>query len=111
MPENWIPFIPVKQDGNILSRQIQLQRASMPRIIDGLDPMRVEPRTALLLKEDAPYYIYEEEIPRSGAIVCLNWQRTRMANGKNVVWLGRQKTNGRGEGFSNLNYDQIAPKK
>jgi len=110
-PENWIPFIPVKLSQAGLSREIQLQRASMPRIIDGLDPMRIEPRTSLLLKEASPYHVFEEEISKSGTFVSLHWQRTRMANGKTVVWLGRQRSNGRGEGFSNLMYDQIYPVK
>ncbi|MDO7174143.1 hypothetical protein [Mariniflexile sp. AS56] len=108
VPENWIPFIPVKvQNDNPLSRQIQLQRAQLPRIVGENNPMRIEPRTSLLLREQSPYYIFEEEIPKSGVIIELHWQRTRMANGKNVIWLGRKKTNGRGEGSSALAYDQI----
>ena len=43
--ENWIPFIPVHKEGD--NRQIQLQRAAMPRILDGTDktiaPQKVEP--------------------------------------------------------------------
>ncbi len=106
--ENWNPFIAVKiQDGNPLSRQIQLQRAQLPRIVEGHDPMRIEPRTSILLKEKSPSYIFEGEIPKLGVIIELHWQRTRMANGKNVIWLGRKKTNGRGEGSSALSYDQI----
>jgi len=35
VPENWIPFIPVHVPGD--SRTIQLQRAALPRILDG-DP-------------------------------------------------------------------------
>ena len=35
VPENWIPFIPVHVPGD--NREIQLQRASMPRLMDG-DP-------------------------------------------------------------------------
>src|SRR5262249_31088774 len=35
VPENWIPFIPVHVPGD--NRQIQLQRASLPRRIEG-DP-------------------------------------------------------------------------
>lgn len=109
-PENWIPFIAKKISDSQLSREIQLQRANMPRIIDGIDPMRIEPRTSLLLKENSPYYIFEEEIAKSGTFVSLQWQRTRMATGKTVVWLGRKRMNGRGEVRSNLAYDQISPK-
>lgn len=115
VPENWIPFIPVHKTSG--SRQIQLQRAAMPRIMDGITLARVRPRTDLLRvgidtvnNTVTGYRIHEEEVPRSGAIVHSNWQRTRWYDGSNVTWLGRRKTNGRGEGNSGLRYDQILPK-
>src|SRR5207237_9861695 len=48
VPENWIPFVPVHVDGS--NREIQLQRAAMPRIIEGdpNPPVKVQPRTLLL---------------------------------------------------------------
>ncbi len=108
VPENWIPFIPVRiQNGSSQSRQIQLQRAQLPRIVGTLPPMRIEPRTSVLLKEESPYYVFEEEILKSGTIVEMHWQRTRMSDGTNIIWLGRKKTNGRGEGRSTLGYDQL----
>ncbi|MFT5824283.1 MAG: hypothetical protein ACI8ZM_005549 [Crocinitomix sp.] len=121
VPENWIPFIAVKLGSGPLSRQTQLQRAAMPRYVDGLtDIERVRPRT-ILLQENAtgigevgeswnPYYVYEEEVPRSGAIVKRTWQRTRTESGAVVTWLGRRKTNGRGEGSSNLAFDNAKDK-
>lgn len=120
VPENWIPFIPVKEDNALTSREIKLQRAAMPRIIDGLTASRVRPRTKLIqfgatdiggLGESwSPYFIHEEEVPRSGTVVKRTWQRSRTDNGKVITWLGRRKTNGRGEGNSGLAFDQIVPK-
>ncbi len=56
VPENWIPFIPVHLEGD--NREIQLQRASMPRIIvgDPNPPEKIKPRTGLIRQglEDAP---------------------------------------------------------
>ncbi|MGZ6143428.1 MAG: hypothetical protein ACXWLM_08815, partial [Myxococcales bacterium] len=48
VPENWIPFIPVHVPGD--NRTIQLQRAALPRILDGDPdpPAKVQPRTVLL---------------------------------------------------------------
>jgi len=112
VPENWIPFTPVRI-GGLSSREIQLQRAAMPRFIDGLtgnDIERVRPRS-VLLSGPSPYYIFEEEVPRSGAIVKRTWQRTRTETGKIVTWLGRRKINGRGEGHSNLSFDRIIDKR
>jgi hypothetical protein len=114
VPENWIPFIP-SRIGGTMSRQIQLRRAAMPRIIEYVTPERIRPRTDLL-KEGydgsawAPYNIHEEEVPRSGAIVKRTWQRTRWNNGAAVTWLGRRKTNGRGQANSGLEYDTVVPK-
>ncbi len=115
VPEQWIPFIPVHKDAD--KRQIQLQRAAMPRILEGDSnvPKKVEPRTSLLRKgldeeTRVPYFIHEEEIPRSGIKVHKSFQRTRWLNGKVFTWVGFRKQVGRGEGHSGLAFDQIIPK-
>jgi hypothetical protein len=110
VPENWIPFIPVHVPGS--NREIQLQRAAMPRAIKGLDHVPVRPRGIILrpeLVEDQPYFVHEEEVPRAGAIVTRTYQRTRWHDGTTYIWLGRRKQNGRGEGSSGLKFDQIEP--
>jgi hypothetical protein len=114
VPENWIPFIPVHKDKNV--REIQLQRAAMPRIIEGdtLKPESVRPRSILLRKgiDTTPaeaYFIHEEEVPRAGVVVTKSYQRTRWYGGKVYLWLGIHKQTGRGEGQSNLQFDQIVP--
>jgi hypothetical protein len=113
VPENWIPFVPVHTAGS--NREIQLQRASMLRIIEGdiADPVKIKPQTDTLRHglEDAPganaYYIHEEEVPRAGVRVIQSFQRTRWVNGEVFVWLGTKKKTGRGEGSSGLAFDQI----
>ncbi|MEZ4993358.1 MAG: hypothetical protein R2824_23245 [Saprospiraceae bacterium] len=113
VPENWIPFIPVRvSDEDLFSRKIQLQRASMPRIVPGFSPRRVRPKSLLLqdgLSENPkrPMFLYEEEVPRSGAIVTGKWKRTRWYNGETYVWFAWQKTNGRGEESSGLKFDTV----
>jgi len=114
IPENWIPFIPVHVPGS--NREVQLQRAAMPRILDGNKnkPDKIRPRTALLqegLIQKAPYFIHEEEVPRSGIRVEQSFQRTRWNDGKVFVWFGARKTTGRGEGSSGLGFDRIVPRK
>lgn len=117
VPENWIPFIPVHMDSN--QREVQLQRAAMPRIFEGTDasipPQKIEPRTPILREGldnviPEPYFIHEEEIPRMGIKVHRSFQRTRWYNGKVVTWVGFRKQVGRGEGHSGLAFDQIVPK-
>jgi tetratricopeptide (TPR) repeat protein len=121
VPENWIPFIPVHVANN--NREIQLQRASMPRDI-GNDPTalplplrKVKPRTTLLRQgldqaPPAPYFVFEEEVPRAGARVFQHYQRTRACDdgtvcGRVLTWLRAAKQTGRGEGSSGLVFDQL----
>ena len=114
IPENWIPFIPSHvKDSN---REVQLQRAAMPRILEGnpVKPDKIRPRTSLLqpgLADKAAYFIHEEEVPRSGIRVEQSFQRTRWNGGKVFVWYGLRKTTGRGEGSSGLGFDMILDKK
>jgi hypothetical protein len=110
VPENWIPFIPARVEKDI--RSIRLQRAAMPRILEG-DAARpkVEPRTTILregLDAEIPatYFINEEEITRAGTNVYQSFQRTRWYNGQVVTWLGMRKRTGKGEGASRLAFDQ-----
>ncbi len=112
VPENWIPFIPVHEPGS--KRQIRLQRATLPRILEGdtETPAPVRPRSVLLregVDANLAYFIHEEEVPRSGVIVTHRYQRTRWLNGRVVNWLGVRKVTGRGEGHSGLAFDQILP--
>ncbi len=114
VPENWIPFIPVHVAGSV--REVQLQRAALPRILEGVPPAaapeKVRPRTSLL-RQGLPgtYFLNEEEVPRAGAIVDLAYQRTRWLGGKVFCWYGARKQTGRGEGWSGLAFDQLESRK
>jgi hypothetical protein len=112
VPEHWIPMIPVHVPGD--TREVQLQRAAMPRILDGdtESPVPVRPRTSLLrhgLEADPPrpYFLHEEEVSRAGALVKTSFQRTRHRNGRVWIWFGARKQTGRGEGSSGLSFDRI----
>jgi hypothetical protein len=112
VPENWIPFIPVHVDGN--NREIQLQRAAMPRILEGdpNPPVKVRPRTVLLREGlDAaparPYFVFEEEVPRAGTRLFQTFERTRWADGRVYTWLRVRRQTGRGEASSGLAFDEI----
>ena len=66
--EHWIPFIPVHIEGD--NRQIQLQRAAMPRLLEGevgVTPAKIAPRTRLL---------------REGSITCLRPVLPRRGRGR-----------------------------
>jgi hypothetical protein len=113
VPEEWIPFVPVHVKGS--NRKIQLQRAALPRILEGdpsAAPPKVRPRTALLRPGlDTPalasYFVHEEEVPRAGARVLQSYARTRWIGGRVYTWLRVRKETGRGEGSAGLAFDEI----
>jgi hypothetical protein len=114
--EHWIPFIPVHMDGD--NREIQLQRAAMPRLLEGEQgvlPKKIAPRTRLLrtgldVVPKVSYYLAEEEVERAGTVIETRWQRCRWRGGRVVTWLGHQRKTGRGEGSSGLAFDTLLPK-
>lgn len=112
VPENWIPFIPVHVPGS--NRNIQLQRAALPRILEGDPdpPVKVRPLTALLRdgldqSPQAPYFIAEEEVLRAGTRVLQTFERTRWTEGQVYTWLRAIRQTGRGEGSSGLAFDYL----
>lgn len=110
VPPNWIPFIPVKPLVDMTDgRKLVLQRAAMPRLVPGFPARRIRPKTTLLGENlgSGAFYVFEEEVPRSGATLQLQWRRTRWFDGRTYVWLGRRKRVGRGEGSSNLKFDHL----
>ena len=97
VPDNWIPFLPVHIDGS--NTEIRLQRAAMPAAKGALG--------RILTEKTAPYFIDEEIIYRHGLQVSISAQRARWFDGKTYLWYGRKKEAGKGEGLSNLKFDQI----
>lgn len=97
VPPNWRPFLPAHVPGS--SRSIQLQRGRLPS----------QPPQPLgeILNQPAPYFIAEEEIPRSGRFVKRGYRRARWVDGTTFLWLGRTSLIGRGEGLSGLVFDQV----
>ena len=51
----------------------------------------------------------EEEVPRDGAVVTRRYQLARTPSGGTVLWLGRRKRVGEGEGWSGLRFDTALP--
>jgi len=111
IPDNWIPFVPVRKENS--TRSIVLQRAALPRF-SNTGQAHIRPRTELLrfgLNEDdsqsSPYFINEEEIPRTGIKISDQYQRTRWHGGKTYLWLARQKKIEKLPVSSGLSFDNI----
>jgi hypothetical protein len=104
VPENWIPFLPVHAAGS--NQAIEFRRAAMPKLA-GPPKDVIHPKGLLLTEVVSPYYINEEEIPGAGTLVRRSFQRARWYGGRTYLWIGRYRETGRGEGNSDLRFDQI----
>ena len=51
--------------------------------------------------------IEEEEVPRDGIEIKRAFNYARDASGRALLWIGRSKVTGRGEGSSGLRFDVI----
>ena len=104
VPKNWIPFIPVHAEGSV--SEIRLQRA---RMAGG------EPPRGRLLREPGRRTSSRRKRCRAPASTSSAPGSARDGSqGRTLIWVGRRKTAGRGEGWSNLVFDQIVdlpPKK
>jgi hypothetical protein len=116
VPEHWIPLIPAHKPNN--NREIQLQRAALPRILvgDTTPAQKVRPSTSLLrqgldLAPPQSYLIHEEEVPRAGARLTQYYTRSRWTQGQVYTWLRAQKQTGRGEASSGLGFDRLVDAK
>ena len=106
IPENWIPFVPVRRANDV--REIQLQRAGLLRDLGGAQPRTAPPRTQILRPAyPAAYFIHEEQVPRTGVRIVQSYQRTRHSSGRPIVWCGRAREIGHGQGSSGLAFDRI----
>ncbi|HSD41119.1 MAG TPA: hypothetical protein VLD36_04555 [Burkholderiales bacterium] len=103
VPYNWRPFIPVHLPGS--TRAVRLQRAQLPG--GGPDPTTGRPIRGRVLAVPAPYYVFEEEVPRAGRHVTRGFQRARWQGAAIQLWVGRRTTTGRGQGASGLAFDQV----
>jgi hypothetical protein len=110
VPENWIPFVPIRFDKN---GQMRLRRAALPRTLTGRPPERIRPRTAILREglESAqvqPFDVNEEEITMPGILIRECWRQARWFDGRIFTWLAREKMYARPARASGLRFDTVS---
>ena len=107
VPDHWHPFVPVRAPGApAASGAIALELRPLLRVHADGTSEAILPRGRVLAAAD-PLVLAEEEVPREGAVVTRNVQLARWIDGRTVVWSGRRKRPGTGEGASGLRFDVV----
>lgn len=116
VPEHWIPFVSVPVPNLPVDRfATELERRPMVRFLDNGTIEIVHPHGVLLratTEGDVAadrLRIAEEEVPRDGVVVTRRFRLARTSGGDTVLWIGRRKEAGRGEGSSGLRFDTALP--
>jgi hypothetical protein len=100
-----LPYVPVPAAGNTPTHPvIELQRRAMLRTEFDGSRRRMLPQGQLLAQGDR---LEEEEVPREGVVVERAFQYARWFDGRALLWVGRRKIAGRGEGSSGLRFDTL----
>jgi hypothetical protein len=101
IPDHWIPLVPVHTGED--QRAIALQRGAM------LDPESGQPILPLgrVLTPGHRLIFPDETVSRGGERVTRYFQHTRWIDGGSLLWMGRRRRPGRGEGSSGLRFDRI----
>jgi hypothetical protein len=107
VPENWYPLAPEQIDReSVFLRLVPLARSGergRPDILPIGRLLAPDP------DDETGVWLFEEEIPRSGATVQRTHQRARWHDGSVHSWTTRSKRHGRGEGSSGLQFDIVEP--
>lgn len=102
VPAHWFPLVPAPETPG--GRSIRLRLARI-----GSDEGAADPKGRILreLAATSPPSLFEEEVPRAGAVVTRIPQLARWMDGSTHVWTGREKRPGRGEASSGLRFDIV----
>jgi hypothetical protein len=100
VPDPWIPLIASQLDMN----RPRLRRVAMPDAAGLASPVIAKGR--VLAPEVADFYLYDEEVPREGTRVARSYRLGRWIGGETVLWAGRTREVGGGEGSAGLIFDR-----
>ncbi len=115
VPENWLPFVAIRDRPADVGAAHLLERRPMLRFREDGTAELINPHGTLLLsKPDADpavdrLQIADAEVRREGVAIVRSFQSTRTAGGGTVTWIGRRVRVGRGEGASGLRFDTALP--
>jgi hypothetical protein len=101
VPDNWYPLVP---------KSVPVPPGNAPRAM-ALELARPSALGRFLgAQELGTIALNEEELPRNGLKLTRRWKYVRWVDGSTHLWIGRERTPGRGEGSSGLQFDLIVPR-
>lgn len=100
VPPNWIPLLPQR---DAATNALRLVRGAM-LVVDGRPAQRAA--SGPLLNPPGGLALFDEEVPRSGALITRSAQHTRWFGGSSMLWIGLRNAAGRGAGESGLSFDR-----
>ncbi|HET6625084.1 MAG TPA: hypothetical protein VFG63_01730 [Nocardioidaceae bacterium] len=116
VPEHWLPFVSVPVPGLPVNRfATELERRPMVRFLGDGTVAVAHPRGQLLRAQPEGdvaadrLRIAEEEVPRDGIVLTRRFHLARTPGGGTVLWVGRRKEAGQGEGSAGLKFDTALP--
>jgi hypothetical protein len=106
VPDFWYPLVP-QDAGGVSSPVVELVRGS---VLEGPGQVQSSPVGEFLNNMSSDRTpIPEEEVPRAGVELSRTFQMARWHDGSTVLWQGRRRSTGRGEGASHLRFDDLEP--
>jgi len=100
IPINWIPYMP---------RQLDTECNYILRRARTIKDLTKGPQyKGVLLSESK--YVFEEEVPRTGIMVCRVFQMARDSDGKRYCWQSRKKRPDASQKSSGLRFDYLIEK-
>jgi hypothetical protein len=114
VPLNWFPFTaeisPSAPPGSVVLSRKDLRRLTLAA--DGsVAESLSRPEGRILGGGEQGFTVEEREVPRAGVVLTRTFQHARTVDGRRIVWMGRHKRVGHGEGWSNLRFDLADPVK
>ena len=106
VPDNWIPLLPVQQQGTG-GAVIQRLRRGAVLAPDGSN--RTTPARCDILSAGSQLLLFDEEIPREGVRMTRGRRMARWIDGSTWLWTAYKRRIGRGESSSGLQFDQLHP--
>lgn len=105
IPDFWIPLLPQPKAPG---KPAMLARGAIPQMENGEIVGGMEPK-GKILEPRVPLQVFDEEIPREGAVITRRYRFSRTSDGTMNLWVGRAKSPARGEASSGLRFDTLDP--